>query len=181
MSGHAASRDNRWLRYGVIAALVLALLGGVYLIWPGRAGQKVIGYFTTAVGLYTGDEVRIVGVPVGRVESIQRQAQSVKITRLVKDGIKIPADAQAIVMAPNIVSARFIQLAPAYKRGAVMANGATIPLDHTATPVEWDEVKSELTKLSTSLGPQAGSVQGPLSDFVTQPPDPSAGNETPLA
>jgi phospholipid/cholesterol/gamma-HCH transport system substrate-binding protein len=43
MSGHAASRDNRWLRYGVIAALVLALVGGVYLIWPGRAGQKVIG------------------------------------------------------------------------------------------------------------------------------------------
>ena len=176
MSGHAASRDNRWLRYGVIAALVLALLGGVYLIWPGRAGQKVIGYFTTAVGLYPGDEVRIVGVPVGRVESIEPQAQSVKITMSVSDGIKIPADAQAIVMAPNIVSARFIQLAPAYKSGPVMPNGATIPLERTATPVEWDEVKSELTKLSTSLGPQAGSVQGPLSDFVNQAADTFDGN-----
>src|ERR1700758_5292101 len=125
MSGHAVRRDTRWLRYGVIAALVVALIGGVYLVWPGRSGQKVMGYFTTAVGLYPGDEVRIVGVPVGRVDSIEPQAQSVKITMSVTDGIKIPSDAQAIIMAPNIVSARFIQLTPPYSAGPVIASGAT--------------------------------------------------------
>src|ERR1700738_3994599 len=123
MSGHAASRDNsgnRWLRYGVIAALVLALVGGVYLIWPSGAGQKVMGYFTTAVGLYPGDEAPSGGVPVGRGGSSEPRPQSVKITLSVKEGTKIPADAQAIVMAPNIVSARFVQLAPPYKSGPLM-------------------------------------------------------------
>src|ERR1700758_5360125 len=172
----AVSRGNRWLRYGVIAALVAALIGGVYLIWPGRAGHKVIARFTSAVGLYPGDDIRIVGVPVGTIESIEPQDRYVNITMSVKDGVKIPADAHAIIMAPNIVSARFVQLAPAYNGGPVMADGATIGLDRTAAPVEWDEVKTELTKLSTSLGPQAGSVQGPLSEFVNQAADTFDGN-----
>ncbi|MBV9513856.1 MAG: MCE family protein [Mycobacteriaceae bacterium] len=176
MTSHTAPRNTRWLRYGVIAALVVALIAAIYLVWPGRAGHKVIGYFSTAVGLYPGDDVRIVGVPVGRVESIEPQAQFVKVTMSVQSGINVPADAHAIIMAPNIVSARFIQLAPAYKSGAVMADGATIGLDRTATPVEWDEVKTELTQLSTSLGPQAGSVQGPLSAFVNQAADTFDGN-----
>jgi phospholipid/cholesterol/gamma-HCH transport system substrate-binding protein len=151
---------NRWVRYGVIAALVVALVGGVYLVWPGRRGHTVVGYFTSAVGLYPGDDVRVVGVPVGSVESIDPQPDSVKITMKVRDGVKIPADAHAIIMSPNIVAARFVQLTPAYKGGATLADGATIGLDRTAVPVEWDEVKSELTKLSAQLGPQASQMQG---------------------
>jgi len=175
MSTHAAVR-NKGLRYTVIGLLLVALIGAAYLIWPGRTGHKVIGYFTSAVGLYPGDDVRIVGVPVGTIESIEPQAEAVKITMSVKDDVKLPADARAVIMAPNIVSARFIQLTPAYTRGPVMADGATMGLDRTAVPVEWDEVKSELTKLSESLGPQAASVQGPLGDFVDQAADSFDGN-----
>jgi phospholipid/cholesterol/gamma-HCH transport system substrate-binding protein len=164
------------LRYGLIAALVLVLVAGVYLVWPGRTGQKIVAYFPSAVGLYPGDDVRIVGVPVGTVKSIEPQAQSVKITMSIDSGVKVSPDAHAIIMAPNIVSARFIQLTPAYKSGPAMANGATIGPDRTAVPVEWDEVKSELTKLSTTLGPQAGSMQGPLSDFVNQAASTFDGN-----
>ncbi len=57
-----------------------------------------------------------------------------------------------------------------------MADGASIGLDRTAVPVEWDEVKTELTKLSRQLGPQAGSMQGPLGDFVNQAADTFDGN-----
>jgi phospholipid/cholesterol/gamma-HCH transport system substrate-binding protein len=167
---------NRWVRYGVIAALVVALVGGVYLLWPGRRGHKVVGYFTSAVGLYPGDDVRVVGVPVGSIDSIEPQAQAVKITMTVKDGVKVPADARAVIVAPNIVAARFIQLAPPYKGGPAMADGATIGSDRTAVPVEWDEVKSELTKLSAQLGPQAGQMQGPLGAFVNQAADTLDGN-----
>ena len=176
MNAQPASPGLRWLRYGVIAALAVVLVASIYLVWPGRAGHKVIGYFTSAVGLYPGDGVRIVGVPVGSIESIEPQPQAVKVTMSVKDGVKVPADADAVIMEPNIVSARFIQLAPAYSSGPVMADGATIGLDRTAAPVEWDEVKSELTKLSSSLGPQAGSMQGPLSEFINQAADTFDGN-----
>src|SRR5882724_4441218 len=130
---------SRWLRIALAALLVATLLVGVYLVWPSRAGHKVVGYFTSAVGLYPGDDVRIVGVPVGTVDSIEPRASDVKITMTVKNGVKVPADAKALIISPNLVSARFVQLTPAYTGGGVMADGAQIGLDRTAVPVEWDE------------------------------------------
>ena len=89
--------------------LVAALVGGIYLLWPSRQGTTVVAYFTTAVGLYPGDEVRVVGVPVGTIESIQPRAADVKVTMKLRDDVKLPADAKAIVIAPNLVAARFVQ------------------------------------------------------------------------
>ncbi len=167
---------SRWLRLAVAALLVAMLAVGAYLVWPSRAGNKVVGYFTTAVGLYPGDDVRVVGVPVGRIDSIEPRASDVKVTMTVKDGVKLPADAKALIIAPNLVSARFVQLTPAYTGGAVLADGAQIGLDRTAVPVEWDEVKEQLTQLSAQLGPHPGSVQGPLAAFVNQAADTFDGN-----
>ena len=86
----------------------------------------------------------------------------------VQDGVKLPADARAVIMAPNLVSARFIQLTPAYTDGPAMADGASIELDRTAVPVEWDEVKTELTRLSQQLGPRQGSSPG-AAERVREP------------
>ena len=167
---------SRWLRLALAALLVATLAVGVYLVWPSRGGHKVIAYFPSAVGLYPGDDVRVVGVPVGKIDSIEPRASDVKITMTVKDDVKVPADARAIIIAPNLVAARFVQLTPAYTGGAVLADGAEIGLDRTAVPVEWDEVKEQLTQLSAQLGPQQGSMQGPLSEFVNQAADTFDGN-----
>jgi phospholipid/cholesterol/gamma-HCH transport system substrate-binding protein len=94
----------------------------------------------------------------------------------------VPADAHAIIVSPNLVAARFIQLTPAFDAGGpdgggkVLADGAQIGLDRTGVPVEWDEVKTQLTQLSAQLGPQAGGLQGPLSEFVDQAANTFDGN-----
>jgi len=62
----STSTRAKWLRGGLAVLLVALLAVGVYVVWPNRGGQKVVAYFTTAVGLYPGDEVRVVGVPIGR-------------------------------------------------------------------------------------------------------------------
>ena len=108
-------------------------------MWP-RAGHTVVGYFTSAVGLYPGDDVRVVGVPVGTIDSIEPRAADVKITMTVRDGVKLPADAKAIIIAPNLVAARFIQLTPAYTGGPTMADGAEIGLDRTGC--RWSGTRS---------------------------------------
>ena len=177
MTSANPDRDrSRWLRMSLAAILVAMLAVGVYLVWPSRTGHKVVGYFTSAVGLYPGDDVRIVDVPVGKIDSIEPRASDVKVTMSIDDGVKLPADAKALIISPNLVSARFIQLAPAYTGGPAMSDGASIGLDRTAVPVEWDEVKEQLTALSRELGPQQGSMQGPLSSFVNQAADTFDGN-----
>lgn len=173
---HSVRTRSRWGRIALAAVLVVTLAVGVYLVWPSRAGTKLTAYFTSAVGLYPGDEVRIVGVPVGTIDAIEPRAQDVKVTMTVDGGVQVPADAKALVIAPNLVAARFVQLTPAYTGGPAMADGASIGLDRTAVPVEWDEVKQQLTALSTQLGPQAGSMHGPLSTFVNQAADTFDGN-----
>ena len=56
---------SRWVRFGIIGALVAVLIGGLYVIWPRVTTYQVVGYFASAAGIYPGDEVRVVGVPVG--------------------------------------------------------------------------------------------------------------------
>ncbi len=170
------SNRSRWLRLALAAVLVVTLAIGAYMVWPSRVGNKLTAYFTSTVGLYPGDDVRVVGVPVGTIDSIEPRASDVKVTMTVNNGVKVPADAKALVIAPNLVSARFVQLTPAYTGGAVLGDGDQIGLDRTAVPVEWDEVKEQLTQLSATLGPRQGGVQGPLAAFVNQAADTFDGN-----
>ena len=171
-SGFSAALRGGALRTVLAAALVGLLAAGVYLVSPAAAGgYRITGYFTSAVGLYPGDDVRVVGVPVGRIESIEPRAADVKVTMTVNRDVGLPADVHAILMAPNIVSARVVQLAPAYTGGPLLPDGAEIGLDHTAVPVEWDEVKEQLSQLSATLGPAPGQRDGPLSSFINQAAD----------
>ena len=39
------------------------------------------------------------------------------MTLRVDNGIRIPADAKAVIVAQNLVSARYVQLTPAYESG----------------------------------------------------------------
>jgi phospholipid/cholesterol/gamma-HCH transport system substrate-binding protein len=172
----AIQQRHRGVRKTLIVLLAVLLVVGAYVVWPGRTGNKIAAYFTSAVGLYPGDQIRIVGVPVGKIESIEPRAEDVKITMSVDSDVKVPQDARAIIMAPNLVAARFIQLAPAYVSGRAMSDGASIELAHTAVPVEWDEVKASLTDLAKQLSPAAGQLQGPLGKAINQAADTFNGN-----
>lgn len=162
---------SRGLRYAIVIALVAVLVGGVYVLSSTGNNRSIVGYFTSAVGLYPGDQVRILGVPVGQVDTIEPRPSDVKITMSVSKDIKIPKDVKAIVLSPNLVSARFIQLTPAYTGGAELPDGGSIGLNRTGVPVEWDEVKESLTQLAAQLGPTTGSMQGPLGAAINQAAD----------
>lgn len=159
------------VRYATIIAVVAMLMGGVYVLSARGNNRTVIGYFASAVGLYPGDQVRILGVPVGSIDTIEPRPSDVKITMSVAKDVKIPKDAKAVIISPNLVAARFIQLTPAYTGGAVLPDGGSIDLNRTGVPVEWDEVKESLTQLAGQLGPTTGSMQGPLGRAINQAAD----------
>ena len=116
--------------------------------------KTITAYFTTATAIYPGDDVRVSGVKVGRIAKIEPVGTQAKMTMNVDRDIPIPADAKAVIVAQNLVAARYVQLTPAYRTsGPKMGDGAVITVDRTAVPVEWDEVKDQLMRLSTQLGP----------------------------
>ena len=109
--------------------------------------------FANANAIYPGDEVRIAGVKVGTITAIEPDATQAIFTLQVDHGIRVSSDAKAVVVAQNLVSARFVQLTPGGSSGPAMVDGAVIPREHTAVPVEWDEVKEQLNRLASDLGP----------------------------
>ncbi|WP_435531005.1 MCE family protein [Rhodococcus spelaei] len=158
---------NKWLlRGGIAAVLVAALVAGAFFLFPGLGKTTVTAYFPSTTGLYAGDDVRVLGVKVGKIESIDPSGDNAKVVMNVDRSVEIPADAKAIIVAPSLVAARFIQLTPVYSGGDAMSDGASIPVERTAVPVEWDEIKTELTKLSDALGPQGAADQGSLGTFI---------------
>ncbi len=145
-------------------ALAIALVAGtVFLVRQVFFGPNTItAYFPTATSIYPGDEVRVSGVKVGKIDSISPEGTQTKMTLKVDRGVPIPADAKAVIVAQNLIAARYVQLTPAYRNdaGPTMGDGAVIPSDRTAVPVEWDEVKTQLMRLSTDLGPKPGAEPG---------------------
>ena len=127
--------------------------------WKHVAKDTFIAYFANANGLYTGDEVRILGVAVGTVDKIEPQPHTTKVTFSVDAQYPVPADVKAAILSPSLVSARAIQLVPAYDGGPKLAAGAAIPQDRTAVPVEWDDFRQQLEKLTASLQPHPRRAQ----------------------
>ncbi|WP_378736655.1 MCE family protein [Nocardia brasiliensis] len=166
----------RWV-LAVAGVLVAALVLAAGYSGVTRLGKTTItAYFPSTSGLYQGDEVRVLGVNVGRIDSIDPGKDRVKVEMTVDRGIDIPVGARAVIISPSLVSARFIQVAPAYTGGPKMADGAEIPLEHTAVPVEWDDIKAELSKLATTLGPVGDDTQGSFGRFVNTAADNMDGN-----
>ena len=81
-----------------------------------------------------------------------------------------------MIVAQNLVAARYVQLTPAYRAsGPTMREGAVIPIDRTAVPVEWDEVKDQLMRLSTELGPNSKVSTPSVARFIDSAADALGG------
>ena len=151
----------------VTAAIVVAILAvGVVAVWPEQDKVRVTAYFPRTVSLYPGSDVRILGVKVGEVEQVTPAGRSVRVSFWWESEHKVPADAKAVIATPSIVADRYIQLTPAYKGGAIMADGAQIPLDRTAVPLELDQIYRSLNDLSVALGPKGANDRGALSRLL---------------
>ena len=160
---------SRKAKMALSFAVALALIGGITCVAIGVGSPKtrITAFFDNSTGLFSGDEVRILGVAVGKVEKIEPQPDRVKITMYVDAKYKVPADAIAAILSPQLVTARAIQLTPAYTGGPVMRDGAVIPLDRTAVPIEWDELRQQLEKLTDALQPTKENGNSALGEFIS--------------
>ncbi|KUI29028.1 MCE family protein [Mycobacterium sp. GA-2829] len=161
-----------------LALVALLVAGAAVLVRQIYFGPRTFeAVFTSATGIYPGDEVRVSGVPVGTIDSIEPEGTQTRLILHVDRDVPVPADAKAVIVAPNLISARYVQLTPAYRTsGPTLPDDAVIPLERTAVPVEWDEVKEQLTRLATDLGPQSGVDGTSVSRFIDSAANAMDGN-----
>jgi phospholipid/cholesterol/gamma-HCH transport system substrate-binding protein len=166
----------RWAAAVLLAVLITG--ASVWLIQVSAFAPKTItAYFSHASAIYPGDEVRVSGVKVGTIAAIEPQGTQTKLTMHINRTVPVPENADAILVAPNLVAARYIQLvAPSAPSPVIIANGARIPLNRTAVPIEWDEVKQQLMRLATELGPHNGVSTTSAARFINSAAGAMNGN-----
>jgi phospholipid/cholesterol/gamma-HCH transport system substrate-binding protein len=157
---------SRAARTALVVLVVAALVLAVVVLRTGAEVTRVTAHFTRAVGVYEGSDVRMLGVRIGTITRVQPEGETVRVELEYDADRKVPADAIAVVVAPSVVSDRYVQLAPVYRGGAALADRADIPISRTATPVELDEVYRALNVLSVALGPRGANKDGALSRLV---------------
>jgi phospholipid/cholesterol/gamma-HCH transport system substrate-binding protein len=151
----------------VAGAVALALLGALVLVvLPDGGSRTVRAEFVRAVGLYEGSDVRILGVKVGEVTEVEPTGDRVEVELSYDDEYKVPADAKAVVVAPSVVSDRYVQLTPVYQGGPTLADDARIGLERTAVPVELDRIFGSLNDLNVAMGPEGANKNGALSRLL---------------
>jgi phospholipid/cholesterol/gamma-HCH transport system substrate-binding protein len=157
---------SRPVRISALAAVVAGIVVWTAVLLLGGGEVKASAIFPEAKNLYPGDSVEILGVKVGSVDSVTPLGDGARVAFHYDSKYKVPAGAEAVIVAPELVSSRYLELTPAYTGGAVLAAGATIPQSRTAIPVEWDQMVNELNELVTVLGPDGANKNGAINRLL---------------
>ncbi|WP_405666867.1 MCE family protein [Streptomyces sp. NBC_01166] len=149
----------------VVTALATTVLG---LSIANTGVGDTVSYkarFTDATGLVVGDSVRIAGVKVGQVESIQvADKRLAEVGFAVRKGRKLPASVTASIKYLNMVGQRYIDLDQgAGPVGASFRSGETIPLSRTTPALDLTQLFNGFQPLFEGLSPPdvnqlAGSI-----------------------
>jgi len=76
----------------------------------GSRGYEIIGLFSNSGGVRSGAVVSIAGVQVGHVKSITLDGDQARVTMVVNDDVRIPADSIASVKTQGLIGEKFIEL-----------------------------------------------------------------------
>ncbi|AHH17762.1 MCE family protein MceB [Nocardia nova SH22a] len=96
------------------------------------ATHKYSAIFSDVSGLRAGDDVRMAGVRVGRVDEIDLDGVQARVTFRVQADQRLFGTTKAAITYQNVVGQRYLGLAPSDSGDpAPLRPGAVIPLDHT--------------------------------------------------
>lgn len=154
------------LRSLVAGLAAAALLASGCQIGGGEEPRAYQAEFSRAVQVFPGVKVKVLGVDVGRVTSVENVEGSVQVNFKIEDpDIKVPADVNATIVPISLLGERYVQLFPAYTSGPTLENGSTIPLAKTTVPAEGDELLQGMQDYLGALD------EDTVEEFVTNTAD----------
>jgi phospholipid/cholesterol/gamma-HCH transport system substrate-binding protein len=142
------------LSFGRIAAMVVfalscfGLLLYLWLAFGGPVPLKPEGYrlktsFAEATQLATEADVRISGVPVGRVKTIEpdkRTGRSIVVIELESQYAPLPSDARAILRQKTLLGETYVELTPGTEDAEPVPEGGTLAASQVSPTVQLDEI-----------------------------------------
>jgi phospholipid/cholesterol/gamma-HCH transport system substrate-binding protein len=131
------------LLLGIVAAMRaqdLPLIGG---------GDTYYADFSEAGGLKVNDEVRLAGVRIGKVDSIELDGNAVHVGFKIKTDADLGDQTRAAIKVKTILGSMFLSLEPA--GSGQLAEGSTIPVERTSSPYDVVQAFTGLAKTSEDI------------------------------
>jgi phospholipid/cholesterol/gamma-HCH transport system substrate-binding protein len=139
----------------------LPLIGG---------GDTYYAAFSEAGGLKANDEVRIAGVRVGKVESVELDGDHVKVAFRVDTSSEFGDQTQAAIKVKTLLGAMYLSLEPA--GSGQLSAGSEIPVERTSSPFDVVDAFSGLAKTSEQINTdQLAKSLTTLADLTRNTPE----------
>lgn len=152
---------------GAVAVVLVLLAAALASVRLADDRVRVVAEFASAVGVYEGSEVRLMGVPIGTVAAIETEDTAVRLTLEYDADYDLPADARAVIVSPSVIADRFVQFTPSYDgSGPLLGEGDVIPQQRTRVPVELDQVFATTNDLLVALGPRGANQDGSFNRLL---------------
>src|SRR5438105_3485773 len=146
---------------GVTVVLVALawVVGGLKIF---HRSYSISAVFADASDVGSGDPVRVAGVDVGKVTSVQRLPDNVRMTLQINKGIHLSEGTAASIRLRTLLGKKFVDLKDP-GTGRALPSGALIPLSRTRAAVGVDEV---ITAFQSRLQKtDVGAMNGVLREF----------------
>jgi phospholipid/cholesterol/gamma-HCH transport system substrate-binding protein len=130
--------------FAVVVALVLA-----YVYYHPHGQSKVVSFYTDdAASLRVGDQVRMAGIAVGKVEKLSLEPNQVKVTALVDDDAFVGDRSQIDVRMLTVVGGYYVNLASI---GDTPLGANAIPLTRVTMPYSLIRALTDTTKITENV------------------------------
>lgn len=156
----------------VVVALLVSVAVNVGAIRALVVGRSYTAVFSEAGGLKPGDQVRISGLPVGTVDSVELDGPAVRVDfSLIDAPNPLQAQTRAGIKTENPLGKKFLELDS--RGGGELADGATIPLERTEAPYSVSQALSDLTSTTAEIDTEslARSFDTLSTTFADTAPD----------
>lgn len=156
-----SQRDLAVRGVGVLVVIAL-VLGAVYLRGSGRWGgdPEVTAEVTHAGGsLRTGSDVKLRGVIVGRVASIERADSgnvAVRLSIPAESLERVPHDVEARILPATVFGTSYVDLVRPHggsREVPALEAGAVVPADRSTDTLELQQALDDIDALVKALGP----------------------------
>jgi phospholipid/cholesterol/gamma-HCH transport system substrate-binding protein len=158
------SRSTKSVRaIGLSMLLILMGCGTSHATQVGKESSTFCAVLSDSVGLYTGNPVTQMGLPIGTVTSIKATDTAAEVTFVIDEDRRIPQDVKAVVRSPSILADRSLELVGNYHGGPEMRTGDCIPRSRTATPLSISQIIGSATDFVNAITPDGSTnVQASL-------------------
>jgi phospholipid/cholesterol/gamma-HCH transport system substrate-binding protein len=166
------------VRAGVVLLVLIAI--GVYFGFtkhiPFKHGFRLKAQFATAVDIQPKSPVRIAGVNVGEVTTIQRDGNTGLVNMEIETrGLPIHSDATVKIRPRLFLEGNwFVELQPGSPSAKTISSGYTIPSTQSSDPVQLDQV---LDALNTETRANLQSFLINYGEALTRKPEAAENSE----